>query len=126
MASCAAQAYEPLEILVYDGGSTDGTVEAVQSQFPQVRLTQANPDPGFPVLRNLGVREARGEYVVSLDDDAYYTDRFTIRQLVGDFRARPEAAAIAMPFIEPFGPWSLDGKTTPKVEPLSRLRTLVG
>lgn len=97
--SCFAQTYRPLEILVFDGASTDGTETAVRDRFPEARFFGDDQDRGFVALRNRGYREAGGTYVVSLDDDAYYTDRRTIEALVQDFESHPEAAAVAMPFL---------------------------
>lgn len=99
--SCFAQAYPALEVLVFDGASTDGTEAAVRKRHPAVRFFRFDEDPGFPILRNRGYAEAHGEYVVSLDDDAYFTDAGTMDQLVREFKAHPEAAAVALPFLLP-------------------------
>jgi succinoglycan biosynthesis protein ExoA len=67
----AAQDYpaDRLELIVADGGSADGTVEAVQrfaaaARFP-VRLT-ANPRGNAPAGFNAALRQARGEVIVML------------------------------------------------------------
>jgi hypothetical protein len=54
--------------------------------------------------RNTCCREARGTYVFSLDDDAYYTDPATAGLVVSLFEDHPEAAALALSFIEPGRP----------------------
>jgi predicted nucleotidyltransferase len=69
--SLAHQERYPDELLVVDNGSTDDTVRAVarfQADFP-VRLV---PEPvvGVAAARNRGLREARGEMVAFIDDDA--------------------------------------------------------
>jgi glycosyltransferase involved in cell wall biosynthesis len=70
------------EIIVADGGSTDGTrriVEEVSSRNPQVRLVE-NPGVRSSAGRNAGAREARGTYVLFLDGHCRIpTHRYLIR-----------------------------------------------
>ncbi|MCC5805092.1 MAG: glycosyltransferase family 2 protein [Opitutales bacterium] len=61
----------PLEIIVCADGCADGTQERVRTEFPQVRLLENNPGRGSVYSRDRIIREARGELVLSLDDDSY-------------------------------------------------------
>ena len=65
--SLFAQDYEPLEAIVIDDGSEDGT-EAVARSFPGVEyLRQENSGPA--AARNNGLSRAQGEFVAILDSD---------------------------------------------------------
>ncbi len=100
--SSLAQQYEPLEVLLYDDASTDGTAAAVRDRFPEVSLHASDEQVGYLVWRNQGFRDATGEYVISIDDDSYFTDIETVSRLVELFDEYPRAAAIALPYLEPF------------------------
>lgn len=100
IASCYAQTYRPIEVLVYDDASTND-VDSVVRQFPGTRCTHASERQGSIILRNRGFGEAKGQYIVSLDDDAYFTESGTLQCVVDQFQANPQCAIIALPLIEP-------------------------
>jgi glycosyltransferase involved in cell wall biosynthesis len=68
LSSVWGQRREDYEVIVVDDGSTDGTREWLLTQDKRVRaITQENSGPG--AARNIGIREARGDYVALLDSD---------------------------------------------------------
>jgi GT2 family glycosyltransferase len=68
----AAEPGYPLEIVVADNGSTDGSVEFLAAQ-PDVRLLRLGENLGAPLARNLAVPHTRGDWIVFLDNDAVVT-----------------------------------------------------
>jgi GT2 family glycosyltransferase len=68
LATVFAQEDTDYEVLVVDDGSSDDTLETLARHGERVRvLRQHNAGPG--AARNLGIQEARGEYVAFLDSD---------------------------------------------------------
>lgn len=69
----------PLDVIVVDDGSTDGTVDRIRGQYPLRCLTQANRGPA--AARNAALEVARGEYVAFLDSDDIWPPGKLERQL---------------------------------------------
>ncbi|QJS11658.1 glycosyltransferase [Streptomyces argyrophyllae] len=83
----------PIEVLVIDDGSADGTADIVEAlDLPDVRvIRQANA--GKPAALNRGLAHARHELVVMMDGDTVF-EPATVRELVQPF-ADPRVGAVA-------------------------------
>ena len=57
------------EIIVIDNASKDRSPEMVQKEFPKVVLIKNKKNLGFAVGNNLGVKEAKGRYILLLNSD---------------------------------------------------------
>jgi glycosyltransferase involved in cell wall biosynthesis len=72
LASLRRNASPPIEFVVVDDGSTDGTGEVVETaadRVPGLRLVRSPVNVGLASARNLGLDHARGRYVAFLDAD---------------------------------------------------------
>lgn len=66
-----------LEIIVVDGHSSDRTVKIIEEKFPDVRVID-NPQRIVPISMNIGIKAAKGEYIIRLDAHCTYpTDYFS-------------------------------------------------
>ena len=94
--SIASQAFDGLEVIVVDDGSTDNSLEVCAEHLQGVDakyIRQENAGPGG--ARNSGIRSATGEYIMFLDGD--------------DFLA-PEAFEAILPILEEEKPDVLFGR----------------
>jgi len=70
--SCMAQTYRPLEIIVIDDGSTDGSLKVIQwytEEHPNLIQYETGPNRGGCAARNRGFAVSKGEYALFLDAD---------------------------------------------------------
>jgi glycosyltransferase involved in cell wall biosynthesis len=67
--SALAQTYSPLELIVVDDGSTDGTAEAIANEFGDSVIVLRQRNSGVSAARNAGMVRARGQYIAFLDSD---------------------------------------------------------
>jgi GT2 family glycosyltransferase len=59
-----------IEILVHDDASTDSSVAYIRDRYPGARLIVSERNVGFCVANNRMAAEARGEYLLLLNNDA--------------------------------------------------------
>jgi GT2 family glycosyltransferase len=83
----------PLEIVVVDNASTDGSAAMVRAEFPEARLLEPGRNVGFACASNLGLRATRAPYVLFLNPDAEL-GRGSVEALVRILDGRPDVAAL--------------------------------
>jgi GT2 family glycosyltransferase len=59
----------PAEIILIDNASSDGSVQMVTDEFPQVHVIANDSNRGFAAATNQGIRISRGNYVLLLNPD---------------------------------------------------------
>ena len=62
------------EVFVVDNASSDGSVSAVQAQYPQVTIIQNEKNLGFAAANNKALRIMQGKYALLLNTDTVLTE----------------------------------------------------
>jgi GT2 family glycosyltransferase len=89
----------PEETLVCADGCTDDTVELLRSDFSECTVIVNETPCGSVASRDRLLRAAKGEIVISFDDDSHPLATNFIRRLAELFHAQPDAAVISFPEI---------------------------
>jgi glycosyltransferase involved in cell wall biosynthesis len=108
LTSVYAQDYSEsdFEVIVVDGGSTDGTEELCKD-FPQIRFIIENRF-GLAYARNKGAEMARSSVVAYTDDDCI-VDRQWLRSLLSEFRVSGAIVGVGGP-VYPLHPETIPDK----------------
>jgi GT2 family glycosyltransferase len=88
------QTYPHIETILVDNGSTDGSQALVAREYPEVHLLALDHNLGLTGGNNAGFRAARGEVLISLNNDTQAGPRF-VEALVKPLLEHPEAGIVA-------------------------------
>lgn len=83
----------PLDIVVVDNGSTDGSIEMLTREFPEIRLIALGKNVGFARANNRAVREIQRSELLLLNPDTVVT-RGAIERLRQTLAAHPHAGIV--------------------------------
>lgn len=97
----AATAPLPIEVIVVDNGSRDGTAEWLAARSDLVTITNAT-NRGVAPARNQGLRRARGELVALLDVDTVAAPR-SFATLVARLHSAPDVGLVGPKLVDPDG-----------------------
>jgi len=92
--SLQAQTFKNFETILVDNGSADGSVEYLRELFPWVRLIVLPDNIGFAEGNNRGLTLARGEYIVTLNNDTKVVPDF-LAELLHSISQNPETGMAA-------------------------------
>jgi GT2 family glycosyltransferase len=108
--SILMQDYPDFEILIGDNGSTDGTVEYLQSLLYDARITVLfnGRNLGSCEGRNLLMQRATGELWFIIDDDATFQFKDDLRKAAEQFDKHPRAGAIGFTVVNANDPKTLN------------------
>ena len=63
-----------LEVIVVDNASKEDEASIISTRYPQVKVIRSSKNLGFAGGNNLGIREAKGDYILLINNDTYFKD----------------------------------------------------
>ncbi len=78
--SVLQQTVLPNEIIIVDDGSTDDTAHMINKEFPQLHYI-AQENKGVSAARNIGIKQAQGDWLAFLDSDDSWLPEKLARQI---------------------------------------------
>ena len=69
--SLITQTYKNLEIIIVDNASSDNSVEYLRTSYPESVIIENSSNLGFAGGVNTGIRNARGSFIMTLNNDAW-------------------------------------------------------
>ena len=90
------------EIIVVDNASSDGAVELLERDYPDVLTLPQDRNLGFGRAHNIGISHAKGEYILILNPDTLVQED-TLRKMIDFMEEHPKAGAVGCKILHPDG-----------------------
>src|SRR6202022_1829547 len=97
------------EVIISDNGSTDGSIEYLRRQHPQVRVIENGVNLRFSRGNNVGIRASRGEYVLILNPDTIIHEG-SLDRMITFADQHPEAGAFGCRVLNADGSYQLSAR----------------
>ena len=93
LAALGQQTADSFEIIAVDNGSTDSSVRLITEQYPHIYLIQNAKNLGFGLACNIGLRKAKGDVLVLLNQDTVVESNW-LEELVDFFATHSEVGIV--------------------------------
>ncbi len=105
----------PLQIVVIDNGSQDGSVEFLSEEFPaiaeqagtQFQLIRNEGNVGACTARNQGLEVVTGDYIAFMDNDVAVRSRQWLGRMIDVLEESPTHGIVGPKLLYPFEPWNI-------------------
>ena len=72
---------DEMEVIVVDNASKQDEASIISERYPQVKVIRSSKNLGFAGGNNLGIKEAKGKYLLLINNDTYFKD-YNIESLI--------------------------------------------
>ena len=70
-----------MEVIVVDNASKEDEASIISNQYPKAKVIRSDKNLGFAGGNNLGIKEAKGDYILLINNDTYFKE-FNIDNLI--------------------------------------------
>ncbi len=89
------------EIILIDNASIDKIGALVKEKYPQVKVLRREENGGFGENNNMGLKIAKGKYILLLNDDTKLIDPKILREMIAWMDAHPKAGVSGCALLNP-------------------------
>lgn len=82
------------EVIVVDNGSSDGSVNMLKDNYPQVKIIHNEDNRGYAKANNQGLKIAKGKYFLLLNSDTYLVEN-SLKKIKDEADKYPESGIIS-------------------------------
>jgi GT2 family glycosyltransferase len=93
---------DPVEAVVVDNASRDGSADAVAERFPDVKLVRQSRNVGYGKANNIGLQECEGRFILLLNPDVTVSEG-SVGRLADFLLVRPDVGAVGPRLLRPEG-----------------------
>ncbi len=90
------------EVIIVDNASDDGSIEFLREKYPQIKLIVNKTNLGFGKANNIGLKEAKGKYILLINPDAIVAED-TFSKMIEFFNQTPDAGLAGCKILNPDG-----------------------
>ena len=98
-----------LQIFVVDNNSDDGSIEYLESRYPDVVYIKNEENLGFGIANNQAIRLAEGEFTLIINPDTLVSED-TLEIMVQHMRSNPKCGASGCKILNPDGTYAPESK----------------
>jgi len=92
--SIRENSYDNFEVIVVDNASRESPKATLNRLFPEVKVLESKKNLGFAGGNNLGIRAAKGDYILFLNNDAELTDG-AVEAMLALFEKNPKIGVVS-------------------------------
>ena len=105
--SLANQTCSEFQILVVDNASSDGSIEYMRENYPDIELISLNQNYGFSAAVNVGIRHSTTPYVLLLNNDTTVAPEF-VDEMIKAIEKSPKIFSVSSKMIQMYHPGLID------------------
>ncbi|MFN4111801.1 MAG: glycosyltransferase, partial [Ignavibacteria bacterium] len=96
----------PVEIIVIDNASDDGSADLVKKNFPEVKLIESKENLGFSKANNMGLKIAQGKYICLINPDTI-VEEDTFKEMIRFMESNDQVGLAGCKILNPDGTFQL-------------------
>lgn len=107
LSSLSKQTYKNFHILVVDNASSDGSIEYMKENYPDIELISLHKNYGFSKAVNVGIQNSRTPYVILLNNDTTVDENY-VEEMVRAIEKSPKFFSVSSKMIQMYHPELID------------------